>query len=566
MSVDERPLHRGAAAVQWGIGLVMAVSLVAISLWARLPLPYRDDWDWLRWLLGPTALSSYFVPHNEHLIPLARLLLQLQYALEGSNGYTMLGVSLASLGLVAVLVLAEIGRRWPADAVARRWVSGVALTLLCGAWQLQSLIFPAAVLFPLVEMFAVASLACVLNAAASARTGRRWWLLLTLVFAVGAMLTTTNGLPVPVMLALVAAARRMPWTVVAGLLLVAALGVATYAGLVLLHQADPIGTRAPMAPWQVLAYFLAFHASFVAHVSEVGGVIVGTLLVAAALCAVCTTLWRDDRPRLEYFAAGLLLFTMASAALAAPTRASLGIAQAAQSRYASFVLPFWTALCLVGASRLATHRLRTLAAPVLAASILALGLQIAVGAVWVAKADNVATAGLALASGSGDEEWLLTLHPSAAVVREVSAALIAQGDRTLGGASPQPARDAVAHAAACDATAQISTVPVGSGLRLHAAGDDDAERGVILDRSGRTVGLARRADVVGTPNPSPMEVARAVAQAVRAPAGAPPRWIGFAADGEGAPYALVLLTADGRPICRATATGPGPRASGSVPR
>ena len=231
--MDERPRFAGVATAQWTIGLLMAASVAVLSLRARLPLPYRDDWDWLHWLLGPTPLSAYFVPHNEHLIPLARLLLQLQYALEGSNGYTMLAVSLASLGVVAVLTLTEIGRRWPAEAVTRRWVSGLALTLLCFAWQLQSLVFPAAVLFPLVEMFAVASLTCLLNAGDASGRERRRWLLLTLLCVAGAMLTTTNGLPVPVMLAIVAASRRMPWRVVAFLLLLGAVSIALYVRLVL---------------------------------------------------------------------------------------------------------------------------------------------------------------------------------------------------------------------------------------------------------------------------------------------------------------------------------------------
>ena len=556
--MDERPRLSGVATAQWTIGLLMAASVAVLSVWARLPLPYRDDWDWLRWLLGPTPPSAYFVPHNEHLIPVARLLLQLQYALEGSNGYTMLGVSLASLGVVTVLTLAEIRRRWSADGVTRRWASGLALTLLCFAWQLQSLVFPAAVQAPLVEMFAVASLTCLLNAAETSGRRRRRWLFLTLLCVAGAMLTATNGLPVPVMLAMVAAGRRMPRRLVAALLLVGAASIALYVRFVLLlpHMGAG-GALDAMAPaWLVAAFFLAFYSSLLAQVSNAGGVIVGTLLFVTGLHVVYTTLTRRDRPRLEYWAAGVLLFTMASAALAAPARASLGIVQVAQSRYASFVLPFWAALCLVGVSRLAPHRLRAVAVLALAASSAAVGLQIVIGAVWIAKAEHVATAGLALASGGGDDEWLATLHPSAEVTREVFAALIADGDRSLGPPMPQLSPDVVARAAACDATARVVPVPVGSGMRLHANVAAERGRGVILDRTGRSVGLAMTAPVVATPNPSPIELAHALARAARAPAPAQPQWIGFAANGAGMPYVLVLLGTDGVPICRVTVTGP----------
>ena len=557
MSVDERRRLPRVATAQWSIGVLMAASVAVFSAWARLPLPYRDDWDWLRWVLGPTPLSAYFIPHNEHLIPLARLLLQLQYALEGSNGYTMLVVSMASLGIVAVLTLAEIRRRWPADQVTRRWVSGLALTVLCFAWQLQSLVFPAAVLFPLVEMFAAAALTCLLNAGETVGQQRRWWSSLTLLCMAGAMLTTTNGLPVPVMLAIVAAGRGMPRRVVAGLLLVGVVGIALYLKVVLLRAGGGGGVLDAMGPaWLVVTFFLAFYASLLAQVSDAAGVIVGTLLFAAGLHVVFSTLSRRDRPRLEYWAAGILLFTMASAALAAPARAGLGIVQVAQSRYASFVLPFWTALCLAGVSRVAPHRVRAVAVPALAASIAALALQVVIGVVWVAKAEHVATAGLALASGGGDDEWLATLHPSADVARDVFAALVADGDRSLNAPLPQLSLAVVTRAPACDATARVVPVPVGSGLRLHAAATGAHERGMILDRTGRSVGLAMPAPLVTTPNPSPIELARALARAAREPAPARPQWIGFAAIGAGAPYLLVLLDAHGVPTCRVTANGP----------
>lgn len=544
------------ANAQWIVGLLFAGSAAVLGLWARLPFPYRDDWAWFLWLLGPTPLWSYFHPHNEHVIPLARLLLQVQYMLEGSNGYTLLGVSLACLGVVVFLTLAEIRRRWPADVVARRWASGIALTLLCFAWQLQSLVFPAAVLFPLVEMFAVASVTALLNAGEATGSRRTRWLAVTALGAVGAMLSTTNGLPVPVMLALVAAGRRMAWPVVAGFLLMAGVAGGLYVVFVLLRPA----ADAPLGPmpsaWMAGAFFLAFYSSVVAQVSAAGGVVAGTILFACGLYAVHTTLRRPDRPRLEYFAAGVLLFTMATAALAAPTRVSFGIVQVAQSRYASFVQPFWAALFLVGASRLVPRRARALAVPALAASVAALGAQAIIGTVWVAKADNVGTAGLALRAGGGDEEWLLTLYPSTPVLREVYAALVADGDRSLGGPLPAISPEVVARAGTCDAHTTLVPVPSGSGLRLHAEVGDGGDHGVILDHAGQTVGLARPAPLANTPNPSPMDVARAVARAARTPSPARPDWIGFGSAGQGGPYLLVILDRDGTPLCRVSATHP----------
>jgi hypothetical protein len=548
--------QRGIARAQWWLGLLFAGSAAVLGFWARLPLPYRDDWDWCRWLLGAKSFSSYLVPHNEHVIPLARLLLQLQYAIEGSNGYTMLVAALASLGLVAALTLIEIRRRWADDPAMARWASGVALVVLCFAWQLQSVVFPAAVLFPLVQMFTAAAIVSLLNADTLIGRARVTWLGLAAAATLAAMLTTTNGLTVPIVLAMIAAGRRMGGRVVGGFALLAVIAAALYGWFVLLPRLSAGPPAEPLASLPVVAaFFLAFYSSLVAQASSVAAVAVGAVLFAAGLYFVVTTLRRGDRPRLEYFATGLLLFTMASAALTAPARASFGIVQVAQSRYASFAQPYWAALFLLAISRLAPHQARALAGPALVASVAALAAQAVIGAIWIAKAENVATAGLALRSGAGDEEWLLTLYPSADTPRAVAAALIADGDRSIGGPLPQLASKIADGTRACDGTARVSSVPAGTGIRLRADIASGGDRGLLLDVTGHTVGLARPAPIADMPNPSPTEVARAVARAARTRR-APGGWIGFATLGAGGPFALLVLDRGGAPLCRVIAIGP----------
>ena len=544
------------ARVQWWIGLLFAGSALWFAFSARLPLPYRDDWDWYRWLLTATSPASYLVPHNEHVIPIARLLLRLQYGIEGSSGYTMLLAALASIAIIAVLTLGEIRRRWPDDAEMQRWAGGVSLVLLCFAWQLQSVVFSAAVIFPLVQVFAAAAIVCLLNAGESSGAARTLWLWISGAAALGAMLTTTNGFAVPVIQAMLAASRRMGLRIVAGFSLIAVAGALLYSGLVLLPR---LGSGAPLEPLAspplIAAFFAAFYASLVAQVSATGAVLLGTALFAAGLYYVVTTLGRPDRPRLEYYAAALLVFTMASAALSAPARASFGIVQVAQSRYASFAQPYWTSLFLLAMSRLSPQRASALAAPTLVASVLALGVQAMIGAVWMAKADNVATAGVALRSGANDVEWLVTLYPAADVPRQVAAALVADGDRSLGDAEMPLTKDMLAKTPVCQGTAQVVRVPIGEGLRMLASVDNRGDRGVLVDAQGTRIGLARPAPVADMPNPSPMEVARAVARSLRTPP-ARGRWIGFGTLGGAAPFSLVVLNGDGMPVCRVVAAGP----------
>ena len=67
------------ARIQLGTGLLFLVSFVVFAIWGRFPVPYRDDWDWLNFhLTSSVTFSSLFVPHNEHMIPLPRLIFAAQ--------------------------------------------------------------------------------------------------------------------------------------------------------------------------------------------------------------------------------------------------------------------------------------------------------------------------------------------------------------------------------------------------------------------------------------------------------------------------------------------------------
>jgi hypothetical protein len=543
--------------LQCGAGLMAAASGILLGLFARLPVPYRDDWAMLLWLMADPGPAAYFIPHNEHVIPLTRLIFAAQYHLEGSSGYTIVAIALASLVVIAGLTLREIGRRWPDDVVMRRSVGGVALVILFFAWQLQSMVFPTAVVFPVAQMFAVVALVCLLDATEPGGRHRVAWLAAAALASVLAALTVTHGLAVPIMLAIVAFARRAGSRVVVAFLSLAVAGVAAYL-YALFAGPVPAGLALEGAgsPGQVLVFFLAFYASLLAQVSTTAGVVIGSLLFAAGLAVVLLTMFKGPgRARIEHFAAGVLLFGMAGAALAAPTRVEFGIAQVAQSRYASFVLPYWAALVLAGASAAGYRQWQRVAPAALATSIAALGAQAGIGAVWLAKADNVATAGLALSSGVRDDEWIRTLYPEPALVYDLAVRLRARGDRWL--ESPLLERPFEPNGSpVCDGTMALAPVPEGSGLRLQGAVSTPASSGVLFDRSGRPVGLARPAPIASAPNPSPMDIARAVGRAMVATAPGHTEWIGFAAAGDGGPYVVQLMDADGSSRCRLTIQGP----------
>ena len=189
------------------IGLLVLVSFFFFAVRARFPVPYRDDWDWLGWLLTrPLTLRTLFEPHNEHMIPLPRLLVELQYLLEGSGTHLVFGVALASQLALAWMFLREIGRRFPHDAFTREFALGAAAVCLFFNHQLQSFVFMAAILFPLVQAFSVMAIVYALNATETDRPGPWFWA--AGIAAACAGMTTTNGIIAPIIVALLIWVRR----------------------------------------------------------------------------------------------------------------------------------------------------------------------------------------------------------------------------------------------------------------------------------------------------------------------------------------------------------------------
>ena len=141
METAERNL-RGLARICVALGACFAATFVAAAFLARFRVPYRDDWDWIAWRLdGPITLRRLLIPHNEHLIPLPRLILAAQFSLEKSRNDLMFAACLGALLGTSALVLNEARKHpWPSNA-DRLIAIGAGLALLLFNWQLQSVVF-----------------------------------------------------------------------------------------------------------------------------------------------------------------------------------------------------------------------------------------------------------------------------------------------------------------------------------------------------------------------------------------------------------------------------------------
>ena len=541
--------------VQLAVGLIYLASFVGFAVRGRFEFPYRDDWDWLRVLLTrPLTLPYLFEPHNEHLIPLPRALFALQYELEGTRGYLLFGIALVTQLVIGLAFWRQIRTRWPAQPEMQRFAWGLAAVNVFFTYQLQSIVLVAGVLFPLVLMFAV--VAC------AAAVSRSWPV--AIAATIGAMLTTTNGLMVPFVIAVLVAASPRPnrmWVLFAVLQAVSIGGYLAVITEPWNHAPVPADQAwAWTSPTTALSFFLAFFGSAITYARPVAGVLAGTVCFAVA----CSALWdvfvgrREQALPVERFAAALLLFTILTAAMTTIGRAQFGVLQAAQSRYASFTVVFWAALIVWALSRFEATSLwsrwkRGVMAFTIACTIAGLAAQVFGGILWVAKADNLKFAEQTLAAGVDDDTWIATLHPEMHRVYEARALLAAAGrwdltDERLGSAVGPPPN------VACTGWMQSFPAMPGPGWRVRGNLSARGSHAIVAGTRGTVTGVAMRAPMVDVANPMQMDVVAAVWHRIVAGRPSPSKWGGFAHSDVGRPSLLVVVGDDDRPECQIAIT------------
>lgn len=538
------------ARIQLALGFVFAVSFVIAVFVARSPYPYRDDWDWLAWRLGgPVSLDRLLSLHNEHVPLLPRLIFLAQFWIEKSRGDVMAGAALVEMLIVGALVFNETRRHaWP-SRTERAIAIGAAMSILCFNWQLQSLLFATTITFPLVEMLALIAIVCAINAT-SAASSRRAWTAGALAAAAAAMATTSAGLLVPAVAGVLAWCRRARPSIVITFALAFAAGLAGY----LLLRQSPATSMPSASIGQIIALFFAFFASFASYGSPVFGVGAGVIVFGAGLAVLWPVLRRSpDVSRLDHFAAGVVLFTMAAALAVASARAGFGATQGAQSRYATFILPYWCAVWLVAwdrACRSSAFRVRrSIAAVAVLVGLALLPLHLLTAIVWREKSDNVSAAALALRVGVEDDRWLRTLHPRSSVVTDTVARLRAIGDAAFQMPPLEIGPDEVRALAACSASFLALPLTRPGDYELRSSLDVAGDAGFVLDGQGTLIGLARPAPLVAATEPSHAEVIGAVLREFRHRS--PPQWLGFARSPAEAP-AVVVIERKSAPVCRAS--------------
>ena len=540
MATTDRGL-RAIARVQLALAVLFAVSFVVAVFAARTPYPYRDDWDWLAWRLdSPLSLSRFLSLHNEHLPLIPRLIFVVQFWIEKSRHDVMAVAALIEQLLVVAIIVNEARRHaWPSN-VERTIAVAAGMSLLFFSWQLQSMLFATTITFPLVELFAVLTILCVVN-------GRGVGAFVASLLAMG---TTSPGLFVPLVAAVVAFARRARAAFVVAFALLFLAGLTAYAMLIRSYYVPAL--RASFS--QTLGLFFSFFASFASYRWPVVGLAIGVIVFGAGLFVLWPVLRRSASvSRLEQFAGGIVLFTMATALAIASARAGFGVGQGAQSRYATFVLPYWCMAWLVLWARVcrsgALVARRAIAAVALLVTLALLPLHLLTAIVWRAKSDNVSAAALALRSSVEDDGWLRTLHPQIALVTDTVARLRAAGDASFEMPPFSMSASETRALPACPASFLALPLTKSGDYELRSSLDVSGNRGYVLDEMARLVGLARPAPLVTSTEPSHRDVITAVLRELRHRS--PPQWLGFSHSLSQAP-AMVIIERDATPVCRAS--------------
>jgi hypothetical protein len=539
-----------SAGLQFVVGLVFALSFFAFAAWARYDIPYRDDWDWLQLLLsGPPTFAKLFTPHNEHLIPLPRLLFSLQYAVGGAGGRLLFAVALLSLSTEAFAFWREIRKRWPGEASL--FVFGAAAVLLFSTFQLQSFVFVATAAFPLVQAAAVMAIVTALDASEQGSSQRP--ILFAAIASTAAVFSLTNGLVVPLVVAGVLWVRRAPTSIVFlfGAMTIVSIG----AHLVLVPRVLPTHPIGVSNPAPLVPFFLAFFGVALAAVSVPLASAVGAVMIAGGLFAGSRVIVDRERTfRVEIFAIAVMAFTALSIAMIAFGRLQFGGGQAAQSRYSTCTLAYAAALA-VWAFSYADRKGPSWRSPiimriVLAVSLVALPIDLFIGTVWRVKADNVSAAALAVRSRTHDDEWVTALHPIPETVYGLAERLRPRNDAAIVDPLIGKSLGESGTLTVCQARPQIVPLPNGA-LRLTGVAEAGAAQGVVLDRTGIVRGLVRRAPIVATPAPSERDVIIQTWQWLTSRNSHSRQWLGFADGGGERPYRFVAVSDGRRPVCEA---------------
>ena len=384
------------------IAIVAVVQFALFAVFLARTMILRPFWDRISWIDAYLQVHRYgdvpgylWTPHNEHHLPLIRLLTTVDVSAFHANGVSFVIAATTALVAAALLVFREL-RRGNNVPLSLAWLGPMLLLTSVAAVDCS---IPINSVYPLALVFIVASLV-LFNGEAERTpytTTRRIAALLTAMLA-----STANAVGLVAWPALLWSAWRggaaPRWQV-----LIAAVG-AGY-GVMYLHGLPSIGHGDPAAffafahLWKMLDYLLAYLGLPLSRAPGLGlpaRVLGGVLLAAGGIAVLRDVVAPRPATRLHRFVVGLVIVALVAAFLAAIGRVDLEAEVKVPVRYALLVAPLHIGLLALALPFLTTRAVtyaRRVAllggASVFAAGLLVL--QIMAGRAAVTASDAIAT-------------------------------------------------------------------------------------------------------------------------------------------------------------------------------
>lgn len=329
--------HRSSDRLAFWLGLAAIAIPVFASLWFfttyAIDVPYWDEWEGVvrlqRWMGGALTFGELFGQHNEHRIPVPRLLMLIIDRATAMDMRARMAASWVLLVATAGLLLADYRRVHPEGGATLLRFAPVAWLIL-SLRQWDNLLWGWQITLCSCVFFLVAALCCLVRARSLA------FLLLAVAAGTCASFSFSNGLLIwPLGLWLLLAERpRVParapvvWTLCGTGVFVA------YFIDYVKPAHHPALSYFALHPGPALKYFLASLGGPLAVRLPLaywaGGFVVALSAAVAVLVLRGRFRWRSPLPP------ALVLFAFASSATLTLGRAGFGPDQALSSRYSTF--------------------------------------------------------------------------------------------------------------------------------------------------------------------------------------------------------------------------------------
>jgi hypothetical protein len=358
------------------LGLFSFGTLIAIGYLNYTKLPWFDAWThWIRYLNSGSSLTFLFSLHNEHRIPVSRLLYLVDEKWFSADTRFLLWCAfLAQFGSALMLHRLASGSA-DLSRAQRAYIFGLILMLLFAAPQWINFTWTFQTCFVVVFFAAIAAFVALKNSVRGIRSPERsvsaLWVAASITMGLIATGSMANGLLVWPLMVMMAVCIGLPRTVVGGLAVVGF--VVIFAYMYGYHPRDSVNVSSSwMKAPEVVAFGSAYLGSaldepLVAATRAVGLDWDQYRVLLCGLAGVLGIMWffdlviltirepsRQTPARIAML--HILAFLLASSALTAVGRVQFPMKDSLTSRYVTPSLLFWASLIALAMSASISER------------------------------------------------------------------------------------------------------------------------------------------------------------------------------------------------------------------